>query len=55
MTTVRTNMKVFACMILMLAAGVAKAQPMQPTEGTNLARGKACTFDPQPNDRKHNS
>lgn len=48
MTTVRTNMKVFACMILMLAAGVAKAQPMQPTEGTNLARGKACTFDPQP-------
>ena len=48
MITVRNNIKEFACIILMLAAGFAKAQPMQPPEGTNLARGKACSFDPQP-------
>ena len=44
MTTVRNNIKVFACVILMLAAGVAKAQPMQPTAGTNLrANHKSLT------------
>jgi hypothetical protein len=36
-------------MILMLAASAATAQPVRPTEGTNLARGKLCTFDPPPN------
>ena len=48
MKTVRNHIKVSACLILMLAAGVAKTQPLQPTEGTNLARGKVCTFDPKP-------
>ena len=35
-------------MILILVSAVAQAQQMQPTEGTNLARGKVCTFDPKP-------
>ena len=48
MLTVRNHVKVSACMILMLAAGTVVAQPLQPTEGKNLARGKACSFDPQP-------
>jgi len=49
MTRIRHQINVFACLSLMVAAGVAKAQPMQPTEGKNLARGNLCTFDPQPN------
>ena len=48
MTSVRKNIKRNACMILILVSAVAQAQQMQPTEGTNLARGKACTFDPKP-------
>ena len=48
MTTVWENIKWNACMILILVSGVAQAQQIQPTEGTNLARGKACTFDPKP-------
>ena len=48
MLTVRNHVKVSACLILMLAAGTVVAQPLQPTEGKNLARGKACSFDPQP-------
>ena len=48
MTTVWENIKWNACMILILVSGVVQAQQMQPTEGTNLARGKACTFDPKP-------
>ncbi len=46
---IRNHFNVFACLILLIAAGVAKAQSMQPTEGTNLARGKVCAFDPPPN------
>ncbi len=42
------SIRVFAFLILLIAAGVANAQSMQPTEGTNLASGKKCTFDPSP-------
>jgi len=45
---IRNLVNVFAFLILLIVAGVAKAQSMQPTEGTNLARGKMCTFDPPP-------
>ena len=48
MTSVWKNIKRNACMILILVSAVAQAQQMQPTEGTNLARGKVCTFDPKP-------
>ncbi len=48
MTRIRNQFNVFAFLSLLIAAGVAKAQPMQPTEGTNLAGGKSCTFDPPP-------
>ena len=48
MRRIKNDANVFTCMVLMLAAGVATAQSMQPTEGTNLARGKVCTFDPPP-------
>ena len=49
MTRIRNHVKVFACMILLVAAGVAMAQPVRPTEGKNLARGILCSFDPEPN------
>ena len=48
MTTVWENIKRNACLILIFVSGVAQAQQMQPTEGTNLARGKVCAFDPKP-------
>jgi hypothetical protein len=49
MTRKRNLVKAIASMILVVAAGVAMAQPVRPTEGKNLAEGKLCTFDPQPN------
>ncbi len=37
-----------AHIILLLAVGTVTAQELKPTQGTNLARGKALRFDPPP-------
>ncbi len=47
MTTIQKRINVLIC--LLLVSGFAMAQPVQPTKGNNLARGKLCAFEPQPN------